>query len=157
MASRRQRILEALKARVEAITIANGFQTDIGLTVLLGETPTFGPDDATQVLAILPGEDQILGQQAKVSILLPVNIAVIVSPDIAQPWVIVEQALSDIKQAVELVDRSLGGLLTPGDGNVEGLVRGTTEIFERTSGSDAIGAAITYGCKYAESWGNPEA
>jgi len=156
--SRRQRILEALQARVEVIRVENGFQTDLGKTVQLGVLPTFGPDDPPQVLAILPGED-VIGdlQLGKVPIMLPVNFAVLVKPDVSEPWVIVEQGLSDIKKAVELEDRSLGGLLSPGRNNAEGLVRGSTETMERRSGSEVVGALITYGAKYSESWGLPEA
>ncbi len=154
--SRRQRILEALKARVERITIANGFQTDLGKNVLLGELPTFGPDDPKQVLAILPREDQVGDHLSNIPIMLPVDIAALVAPEIHHAGTIVEQALSDIKKAVELEDRSLGGLLTGGRNNVAGLVRGTTEPFDRRSGSDVVGVLITYGCKYAEAWGDPE-
>lgn len=156
-ASRRQRILEALKARLETIQLADGFQTNLGLHVLLGEVPVFGPDDPQQVLAILPQEDQVGEHLSNIPILLPVNIAVIVAPDRDAPWAIVEAALSDIKKAVEVGDRSLGGLLQGGRNNPDGLQRGTTEALERRSGSDAVGALITYGCRYIEAWGDPEA
>jgi len=69
----------------------------------------------------------------------------------------VEDALADIKEAVEVEDRSLGGLLIGGRNNPEGLQRGTTEPFERRSGSEVVGALITYACRYAEAWGQPEA
>jgi hypothetical protein len=156
--SRRLRILEALKARVERIQIEHGYQTDLGKTVLLGVLPTFGPDDPDQVLAILIGEDQVGDQQiGKIPIVLPVNFAVLVKPDVGNPWVLVEQGLSDIKKAVESGDQSLGGLLRGGRNNAEGLMRGSTETMERRSGSEAIGALITYGVKYDESWARPEA
>lgn len=155
--TRRQRILEAIKGRLEAICRSNGYETDLGANVLLGEFPTFGPDDPEQVIAILIGEDQIGEHLSNIPITLPINIAAIVKPDVAEPWVKVEQAICDIKRAVELTDRSLGGLLIGGRNNAEGLFRGTTETLERRSGSDAIGAQVTYGAKYVEAWGHPEA
>lgn len=155
-ASRRLRILEALKARVEAITIANGFTTDAGLHVYLGVIPALGADDEKQAIALIPGEDSVGKHLSNIRIDLPVNIAAVADPTLDRPWEAVEAMLLDIKKAVELDDRSLGGLLIEGNG-VLGLYRGTTEILERRSGTDAVGVAITYGCPYVEAFGAPEA
>lgn len=158
--SRRQRILKAIEARLEDILIANDFQTDLGEHVLLGEIPAFGPNDPDQVLAILPREDQVDGQQlggGKLFIVLPVDVAVIVSAKTCNAGVIAEAGLSDVKAAMERDDMTLGGLLNGGRDNPEGLLRGTTEPFERRTGADAVGFTITYACRYTESWGRPEA
>lgn len=156
MSSTRQRILEALKARAEEITTANGFQTDLGKHVLLGEIPTFGEADPPQVLCILPQEDQVTVMRGRKLILtLPVDFAVIVKTGQCG-WANVEAGIADVKKAVELADATLGGLLRAGNENDEGLQRGTTEPLERSSGSAYIGASITYGCQYSEAWGSPE-
>lgn len=156
-ASRRQRILEALKTRVEAIRVEDGFETDLGLHVLFGELPAFGPDDPAQVLAILPREDQVGDALNNIPILLPVDIAVLVAPGVTAPWVLVEAGLRDVKTAIELEDRGLGGLLVGGRNNPGGVKRGTTETFPRTSGSQVAGASITYVCPYVEAFGHPDA
>jgi hypothetical protein len=156
--TRRQRILEAIKARLVRIRVEYGSQTDLGLQVYMGEVPTFGPDDHQQILAIIPREDVIDSQQVgKVFLYLPIDVAVVVTPTVAKPWAIVEAGLADIKVAMETGDLSLGGLLVPGRDNPQGMLRGTTEPFPRRSGSDVVGALVTYVCHYAEAIGNPYA
>lgn len=153
--SKRQAILEVFYARAVVIRKQNGFQTDLGATLLLGELPHFGPDDPKAVLAMLPQEDVIIGGLQNIGLVLPVNYAVILAPGCADAWRIVEMGLSDIKKAVELADRSLGGLLDGGNNNAEGLQRGTTETWPGVSGLEAVGAVITYAAKYHEGWGYP--
>jgi hypothetical protein len=157
MATKRQRILEALQERLEVITIENGYETDLGLHILLGELPTFGPDDPKQVIAILPREDQPSAALNKIPIRWPIDIAVLLSPDLSAPWRLVEAGLGDVKKAVELEERTLGGLLTGGQNNPGGLMRGSTETYPRTSGSEMVGALITYVMPYVEVFGSPEA
>lgn len=155
--SRRQRILDAFKARVEAIRIEDGFETDLGLNVLMWELPAFGPDDPKQVLAIIPREDQVAAALSNIPIDLPVDVAVLVSPELANPGALIEAALRDVKKAVELEDRTLGGLLRGGRNNPGGIVRGTTEPYPRQSGSQVAGASITYVLPYVEAYGDPDA
>jgi hypothetical protein len=144
--SRRLRILEALLGRIELIDGTGG------------ELPQLGPDDPDKAIAIIVGEDQVEGMQVgKLWINLPVNFVALANPRIDQPWRIAEQVLADIKTAVERPDLSLGGLLSPGRNNPEGLLRGTTEVNVRQSGSETVGVAITYVAHHAESLGRPEA
>jgi hypothetical protein len=159
MASRRWRILQAVQARLTVISQANGYETDLGVTVLLHELPRFGPDDPAQALAILPATDIVGTHFSNIPITLPVDLAVIVKADRLRPGEIVEQGLSDIKRAMELdTDDALTQLLVGGGTNkVRGIVRGTTEPFERSVGSEITGALITYGLSYVEAWGHPEA
>lgn len=156
--SRRQLILAALRTRLEVISTSNGFNTNAGQRVYVGEVPSLGPHDLEQAIVMLPKED-IIGtlQAGKFSITLPVDIVALAKATITDAWVTVEQLLADIKTAVELDDRSLGGLLVGGNNNPEGLLRGTTEPFERPSGSDWVGVSITYAGHYRESWGRPDA
>lgn len=153
----RERILAAFKERLEAIEEPE-FRTNLGRKVLLGELPRFGPDDPKQVIAILPREDQIGEfQSGKIPIVWPIDIAVLVAPDVARPWAIVEAGLVDVKVAMESGDPMLDGLLKGGKNNPGGLLRGSTETFPRQSGSEVVGALITYAAPYWETWGDPEA
>lgn len=158
--SHRERILTTItEGRLEGIERNNGYRTDLGLNVLVGELPRFGPDDPKQVLAVLPQEDRIEGewQEGKIPILWPIDIAVLVSPELDKPWVIVEAGLFDVKKAMETGDRTLSGLLKGGKNNPGGLLRGSTETFKRMAGSEAVGALITYAFPYWEVFGDPEA
>lgn len=156
---RRLCILEWARTRVELITVEHGYQTDLGKYALLGEVPTFGPGDPVQVIAILPREDQVAPQQVgKLAIVLPIDFAVIVKADVDEPWRLVELGLADLKRAIEVpTNTDLLTLLSPGRDNPVGLQRGTTEPFERKSGSEFVGASITWGFKYAETIGQPDA
>jgi hypothetical protein len=83
MASKRELILEAIKARLETILQANGYRTDLGQNILLGEMPKFGEDDAEQVLVILPKEDQVTGEALnKIPLMWPIDIGIMLRPDL---------------------------------------------------------------------------
>lgn len=156
--SRRLQIIEALKARVEQITTANGFNTDAGEHVFVNELPTFGKDDPPVAIVMLVREDHIGDLQlGNIPLILPIDFVALAAPTLDEPWKAVEQVLADIKTAIELEDRSLGGLLTGGRNNPEGLMRGTTEPFYRQNGSEVAGTLITYAATYAEAWSAPEA
>ena len=157
--SRRERIFAAVQARLEEIRVANGYRTDIGQLVLLGEMPKWGENDVDQAIAILPGDDQVVSQDhvGKLALLLPIDIAILLPPDFNQPWRIVEAGLMDVKRVMERdADRDFGGLLRGGRGNPGGPLRGTTESFPRHAGSEHVGAKIGYGLPYWESIGAPE-
>jgi hypothetical protein len=148
--SKRQQILEAVRTRLRAIKTEDGFRTNLGDEVLLGELPAPGPDDPVG-LAIGVGEEQIGSVQEKVKVTLPIEIYILATvTDVSEPWVNVEQALADVKQAIELPDRTLGRLL------VDKLRRGPTRSFERESGSLVVGAVITYLADFTDLWGHPE-
>jgi hypothetical protein len=155
--SRRKRILDAFKARIEVIRVEDGFETDLGLNVLMWELPAFGPDDPKQVVAIIPREDQVSAALNNIPIDLPVDVAVLVAPDVTNPGALIEAGLADVKKAVELEDRTLGGLLRGGRNNPGGIVRGTTEPYPRVGGSQVTGASITYVLPYVEAYGYPDA
>jgi hypothetical protein len=89
----------------------------------------------------------------------PIDIGIMLRPDLDSPWTIVEAGLMDVKRAIEDLDadRSYGNLLRGGRGNPVGPVRGTTECYPRHSRSEVVGAVITYGFPYNESYGAPEA
>jgi hypothetical protein len=149
MASRRQLILEALSARVAEITISHEFDTDAGLALYLGELVELGPDDPETAIAIVVGVEEPRYQGENLYIALPITIHALARPDLDQPWIAVEQVISDIKRAVELPDRTLGGLVK------RQIERGSVVTIERAAGSTVVGMSITYTCPYLEGWGAP--
>lgn len=148
--ARRQRILEALKTRIEAIQIVNGFRTDAGGRVFLHEDPQFGEEDPTTAIAIVVGDDEPYWHAEQVAIRLPIEFRALAKADLEEPWKAAEAVLADLKQAIELEDRTLGRLIKP---NLE---RGTTRTIPREVGSEYVGVGITYHSTYTERWGAPE-
>jgi hypothetical protein len=147
--STRQQIIEVFRARLLAIAAGAQFETDAGATVFVNETPALGPDDPATAIAVVIGED-IPSRSGEHTILeLPIEIHALANADLDAPWVAVEAVLADIKRAIELPDRSLGGLVKA---RIE---RGSTRTLEREDGSTTVGAGITYLVPYAEVWGDP--
>jgi hypothetical protein len=147
--SKRQQVLEAVQTRQEAIRKADGFQTDAGETVYLGERPELGPDDPDAVIAIVVRDDQVKVQSGKVFVTLPIAICANAKADLEAPWVAIEALISDIKTAMELEDKTLDGLLS------EPIGRGSTRTLDREAGSMTVGASVTYVLSYTEQWGRP--
>jgi len=149
MSSTREAAIGELRDRLEAITMANGFATDAGALIFLGESPTLGPDDPTAAIAIEVQEDIPSFQGEHVVVTVPVDIQAIVKADADEPWMTVEAIVTDIKTAVE-TDRDLGGTLI-----ARGLMRGTVRPLDREPGSQYVGAAVQYRLLMKESWGSP--
>jgi hypothetical protein len=149
MSTVRQLILEALKGRVEAIQVVDGFATDAGLSVFLGERPRLGPDDPEIAIALVVFDDVVKSQGRKYFIALPVGLCAIAKADLDEPWAAIEAVLGDIKTAVELDDRTLGGLLRMP------FERGQTRTIDRETGSTTVGVMVTYELGYSETWGAP--
>lgn len=155
MSSKRQQILEQILTRLEAIRKDDGFQTDAGDTVLLGESPLFGEDDPDVVIAVIVIDDAPAFQGEKIATELPIEIQALANAfgvqgiDVTQQYVAAEAVLSDIKTAIELEDRRLGGLI-PND-----FKRGRTRTLRREPGSTTVGVGITYLIPYTEKWGAP--
>jgi hypothetical protein len=151
--SKRLNALGVLRGRLQAITIANGFNTDAGKAVFLGELPVLGEDDPAQAIAIVVGPDEIGHQGEKLVVNLPVDVQALVPADADDPWTSVEAIVSDIKRAVEIdsdPNRDLGRILIR-----QGLERGSTRPLDRESGSGYVGAAVTYRVTFSEVWGAP--
>lgn len=144
-----QAIVEELMARVSQITIANGFETDAGLAVYLGETPALGPDDADQAIAIVMGDQDVTFNREHVRYDWPIDIQALAKADLDSPWITIMQIAGDIKRAVELADRTLGGLVTPW------FVRQTVRTLPREAGSTTVGATVRYVFPVNEIWGTP--
>jgi hypothetical protein len=153
MAARRREILDAVLARLEAILTADGFVTDAGANVHLGDAPPFGPDDAREAIVVVVEDDEPKWQADGFFIELPLSIQAVVATggvELGTAYQTAEAILEDIKTAVELADRKLGGLLA-----WHGLERGSTRTLQREPGSEFVGVAVEYRCPYRENWGNP--
>lgn len=158
MSSRRRLILEEALARLAAIVIASGFNTDAGQRVFLNEVPELGEDDPDVAIALVIGQNVIKQQGHKLFIDLPVEvqaIAKIAKPgtpgDPWHPFIAAEDVLEDVKRAWELDDMTFEGLL-----NCE-MERVEEETAERQPGSSTVGVAIRYRLRYSERWGQPQA
>lgn len=144
--STRLRILEAIRARLRAVTVGQIEDT----YVFLGEAPDLGPDDPDIAIAILPGEDAVRRQGQKFLITWPIEIQALVKVDLDEPHVKAEELLADIKQAFELEDLTLGGLVTR-----DSMQRQPTRIVPREAGMTTVGVGVTYTVDYQETWGAP--
>jgi hypothetical protein len=162
MASRREQILGALSSRLAAIAIGNGYNTDAGAEIWLGQVMEFGEDDPNAVISIVVGDEQPTGalQKYKVQVGVPYEIQAVVrvSPD-RNEWRLVERMIEDIKRAVELDDPSLGlhtdgRMLVNGNGS-DGLIRDRVRTLPREPGMTTVGAGVTYIAQIVEQWGAP--
>lgn len=147
---KRLQVLDAVRVRLEQIqTTDPRFATNAGLAIAIGAAPELGPDDATEVIALRLGDDQPQYQGEQVYTYLPIEIEAVVSADLARPWRAAELVLGDIKRAMELPDRTLGGVLK------EQLRRGGATVADRQPGSSTVGVQLVYVARLLEVWGNP--
>jgi len=147
--SRRQLILAALLERIGAIRKANGYNSEAGRQVFLGESPVLGQDDPESAIAIVLGDDAVPYVGENVTVKLVIEFQAHTKADINAPWLAVEALLADIKRAIELEDRTLGKLLP------NKIERGPSRTLPREPGSTTVGASVTYIATYLERWGQP--
>ncbi len=136
-------------SRLSAITLANGFSTDAGKLVLLGEAPTLGEDDPDSAIAIVIGEDEPGHQGENVVYVLPIEVQALVKANVTEPLLAAESVVGDIKRALEL-DHDIGGLAVR-----RGFDRGPTRVLPREEGSGTVGVGVGYRILIAEKWGDP--
>jgi hypothetical protein len=148
-ASKRRRLLEAVRARLQAIDGRGQFETDAGARVFVNVTPSYGPDDPDTAISLAIGDESPQWQQGKLLMVLPLAVIALARVDLDDPMVRAEQVLADIQRAIELEDRTFDGLVS-----FELLV-GTTVTAELPEGATTVGVQITYIAQYERSWGNP--
>lgn len=157
--SRRQRILTVIAERVAVVQQVNGYQTDAGAMVVLGETPQLGPDDPDTAIAILVGDEQARWNRAHVLVRLPIEVQAVVKDSSPSAWWVVEALVADIKRAVERPDRELAITLNGGEVKLlsptPGLTREVTRTVPRETGMTTVGAGVTYVAEFGEVWGDP--
>ena len=142
MATRRQDIITELIDRVSAITKTNGFSTNAGRNVYVGEIVKLGENEPDSAIAIVIGNETVIGQRVKVIYDLDIEIQALVKAQLDQPWALAEVMIGDIKKAVELEDRMLGGAVN-GNGQ-SGLERSGVEVINREPGSNQVGVSVFY-------------
>lgn len=148
-ASTRCRVLEALVERLSAISVNAGFKTDAGAAIVFGEAPQLGDADPPEAIAIVIGEDDPTAQ-APIAMMVrtPFEVHAVAKVTPADPFTPVEAVLADIKRAVELPDRSFGGLVSKAE-------RGASRSSPREPGATTAAVAITYVLTWKEGWGVP--
>jgi len=148
--SLRQQILAVVVTRLSAITLADDqFFTDAGATLFAGEAPQLGKDDPEHAIAVLLAEDQPAPAGPGYLVTGTLEIHAVANPTLDDSYVVVEQLLADIKRAMELTDRRLGGLLN------SDMVRESSRPLPRQEGSLTVGASVSYTLRWKEGWGLP--
>lgn len=149
----RSLIVAALLERLGDVTTGNGYATTFG-SLFQGQVPELGPDDAHAVASVLMGDDTAEHAGPGLRVTAEAVITVVVKADDPQgnPWVELEAALGDVKQAIEIeeadkVRRRLGGLLE------QPMRRLGTTIAPRPAGAQDVGLQLTYQVQFKEQWG----
>lgn len=158
LASKRHLALDDLRNRLSYITVENGYNSDAGKNIFLGEAPTWGPDDEPAGLAIEIGDDSVNVQGGLITCRVPVRIWAVIPVETEDPLLPIEEIIADIKEAVEIerdgsLDRSLGAIGTDPATDPMGLERGSTRALRRPEGSEYIGASVEYILTFVEQWG----
>lgn len=147
------RLALAVFERVQGITIANGFQTDIGLKVFRGKKTA----DYKEVpfAFVVEGDDQILEQSGlKTRTAIPFVIEGHMACDPENPNDAVHLIVADLKRAIFGGDATYGGLVR-GKHNSPSLAYNGRIIGEREDGAAIVGAAIMFAAEIAEDLANP--
>ena len=137
MATRRQDIIDEVISRVSAITKTNGFSTNAGRNVYVGEIVKLGENEPDSAIAIVIGNETTVSQRVKVIYDLDIEIQALVKAQLDQPWTLAEVMIGDIKKAVELEDRRLGGAVNGSGTN--GLERAGASVINPGAGVESGG------------------
>lgn len=150
----RKRILVTLVTRLQAISQANGFSTDAGLQLFVGVLPKLGPDDPEAAIAVLPGTMTPTFEAEHVVGEWPVEIIAVANASANRnaPFLIVEDVLADIHRAVELPDRTLGGLVR----KIGGMEVGEATPYGREAASEVVAVSQAYRFQVQRVYGHPE-
>jgi hypothetical protein len=149
--SLRERICGAMLERAQAISQANGFWTDAGATIVLGQPLQLGEGDPDAALEVMVGdEDRASYQNGKLFYRIPFHFKAISKAGRAESWRDAERVLADVKRAIELEDAHLDGLLAH-----PGLERAPARVLPREPGASDVGIVVTYFAPVQEGWGNP--
>lgn len=172
--SKRVLAIQDLETRLGKIQKTKGYSSDAGLNIFLGEVPVLGKDDADAAIGILLLNDEPLeGGAFTVGGLcryrVPIEVyATAKIPSRAQPLIVFEGLIADIKLAAEIEGRDTGtnaarerylGLISGSPAKPvtlpKGFERGSTRIHFREGGSEIIGVTVEYFMSIEEQWGQP--
>jgi len=149
-ASKLIRIVDAVAARLAAITIANGYNTNIGRAVLRDRLEP-GLEEMPCVLVVLGERSaaETKTEAARVDMLITVLAYEQRDNDSEAQGA---DLLADIQRAVETGDMTLGGLVR----DQYGLTWQGDEIFMPEAGQNAVGARVVYSAPHVRKLGDPE-
>lgn len=154
MNSKRIGAITELKRRLAAIE-RPAFSTDAGKNVFVGEVVSLGHHDPETAIAIVIGDStethRGLSDVVEGNSVVAIQAIVKAAPaDRADPFLMAEDVIADIKRAVELEDRSLDGWCLS-----TGFARAAIRPARRMEGSEYVGAAVEYALAVEERWGHP--
>lgn len=152
--SRRQLAIADMLNRLSYIRRTNGYNSDAGEHVFLGEAPAFGPDDPPEAISVVIGPDRPTQRGMLVQLEAPFGIQACVPVDLPDAWEVIEGLIADIKRAVEIEREPSGERMLEGS-MPGGLERGVTTPIARAEGSTYVGAEVEYLVTFEEPWGNP--
>lgn len=146
------RVLLALKARLQQITVANGFRTDAGLNVFLGNTALHGNE--IPGITILENEDPFEVEEHGNKTLEGGEYIcqAIAAASPANPFETGHKLLADMKQAMFLADRQETERL---DGLESVLRYRGRKVFQREPGEKHTYANLIIAVEHIESRGDP--
>lgn len=151
--SKAKQLAQAIYERIAAITIANGYNTDIGLKVFRGRRTADEKD--VPMSFIVEGDDEVLeqkGNEVRIAVPFAVEGHTVCDPD--NPNDAVHDIVADLKKAIFGGDRTFGGLVRGPNGGQPLQYAGRT-IGEREDGAKVVGAAILFKAEITESLSNP--
>ena len=136
------------------ISVLNGYNTDIGQTVLLGQM-TFDPSRMPCVVLIL-GDDDVIAQTFNdVQMNIPFAIeGHQIARDVNDPDDTIMDIIADLKKAVFSGDKTYGGIVRPAS-NKPGLEYQGCAVKAREEGTSAVGGAIRISCEIVENLTDP--
>lgn len=143
-----KQILDALVARCQNITIANGYNTNAGQRVFLGRR-SFMSRESFPSVCVIRGTDSVKERTVeRVKLLLPVTVEGLLAQDTTDVGSDEEELLADLKQAVLTTDIRLGGLAIKTEYVGSGLL-------QRDDAATYIGVELTLEVTYIEFLGDP--
>jgi hypothetical protein len=146
--SRRQQVLAAIRERLQAITVANGYATDAGLHIHHGGEVT--AHDEMPVLIYRPEPAVLVAEGRQEQWRVTVMVTGLAISEGEDPLDAAEALLADIKQALFTpTDRTLGGVaidVAPASG---------ADTFDREPGGSFVGCIVPALVEFIETRGEP--
>lgn len=149
--SKAKQLADAIHARLTAITVANGYLTDIGSRVFRGRTAL--DESHLPCIVMVEGDDNIEDQAVrKVKVAQQFIIEGHDECDFDNPNDKAHDIISDMKRAIFKGDRTFGGLVVS---DKNGLRYEGRNISPRPDGAAIVAASIRFVCVFVEDLDNP--
>lgn len=147
MSTQAQQAIAAIVARLEAISVVGGYNTDAGDQVHLGRRGFDAESDTFPLLSVFSGAEQVERLTAgRYRCTREIRITGYVD-DTTTPTVALEELVEDVQRAVEQADETLGGLVH----SLE--YTGLDEPEPRDDGGTVSGVVVTYSIEYDREYG----